>query len=92
MIRKYLICGKEQIFLQSKNIDTYNELGKVIEVLYPIRDFWRIKSELDELEYLISSGEASTEIASAYRKILKSSARWAVNEEDRAWLYDRSKD
>ena len=92
MIRKFLICGNQQLFLQSKSIDTYSELGKVVEILLPVRSFWDVKQHLDELNYLISSGEASSEIQAAYKRILKDSARYAVSEEDRAWLYEKSKD
>ncbi len=80
------------MYLQSKNIDGYNEIGKVIEVVYPIRTYWQVQQLVSELNYLVSSGEASSEIAAAYKKILKDSARYAVNEEDRAWLYDKGKD
>jgi|GEM_PF-3470495 hypothetical protein len=89
MIRKFLVCGKKQVYLQSKNIDSYHEIGKVIELLIPIKDFWVIEKYIKEVNYLIASGEAQAEISSSYRKVLLASAKFAVKEIDRTWLYGR---
>lgn len=91
MIRKYLICGKNQIYLQSRNTDAYAEIGRVVELLLPIRNFWDIESRLKDMEYLISSKESQTDINTAFQKLFKESARFAVREEDRLWLYEQSK-
>lgn len=87
MIRKYLICGKKQIYLQSKNIDSYNEIGKVIELIMPVRDFWDLEKLIKDVNYLLAAGEAPAEVATSYRKVLRRSARFAVRELDRTWLY-----
>ncbi len=89
MIRKYLICGKKQVYLQSKNVESYQEIGKVIELLLPIDDYWVLESQIKDVNYLIASGEAQTEVTSSYRKVLLTSARFAVKEIDRVWLYGR---
>lgn len=89
MIRKYLVCGKKQVYLQSKNVESYQEIGKVIELLMPIQDFWGIEGMVKEVNYLIASGEAQTEVVASYRKVLLKSARYAVKELDRVWLYGR---
>ncbi|MDQ3230989.1 MAG: hypothetical protein M3Q07_04140 [Pseudobdellovibrionaceae bacterium] len=92
MIRKFLICGKKQIYMQSKNIETYNEIGKVIELVMPVRDFWDLESLIKDVNYLLAAGEAQAEVATSYRKVLRRSARYAVREMDRTWLYGNKKE
>ena len=87
MIRKYLVCGKKQIYLQSKNLDSYSEIGKVIELLLPVRDFWELEKLVKDVNYFMSAGEAQAEVASSYRRVLKRSAPFAVQELDRTWLH-----
>ncbi len=87
MIRKYLICGKKQIYLQSKNLDSYGEIGKVIELVLPVRDFWDLEQLVRDVNYFLAAGEAPAEVATSYRKVLRRSARYAVRELDRTWLY-----
>ncbi|MFW7382060.1 MAG: hypothetical protein ACOH5I_24860 [Oligoflexus sp.] len=92
MIRKYLICGNpSQVFLQSKNTDAYYELGRVIELIMPIREFWGLSEQIKTIHYMVSANESTTEVATAYKKLMKSSAPFAVREEDRVWLYDKGK-
>ena len=92
MIRKYLICGTpNQVFLQSKNTDAYFEVGRVVEIILPIRDFWSLSSQIKNIHYMVASNESKTEVASAYKKLMKTSAPFAVKEEDRLWLYERGK-
>jgi hypothetical protein len=92
MIRKYLICGKKQIYLQSKNIESYNEIGKVIELVLPVRDFWDLEKLIRDVNYLLAAAEAPAEIYTSYRKVLRRSARFAVKELDRFWLYGQKKE
>lgn len=89
MIRKYLICGKKQLYLQSKNIEAYQEVGRVVELLMPIKDFWQLQDMIKDVNYLIASGEPQTEVVASYKKVLQGSARFAVKEMDRLWLYGR---
>lgn len=89
MIRKFLVCGKKQVYLQSKNVESYQEIGKVIELLMPIQDYWNIENLIREVNYRLATGEAQTEVTESYRKVLLSSARFAVKEIDRVWLYGR---
>lgn len=89
MIRKYLICGKKQLYLQSKNIEVYQEVGRVVELLMPIKDFWQLEGLIKDVNYLIAAGEPQAEVVASYRKVLKGSARFAVKEMDRLWLYGR---
>lgn len=86
MIRKYLICGKKQVYLQSKNIDAYDNIGRVIELIMPIRDFWDLEKLIRDVNYLMAAGEAPAEITNSYRKVLRRSAFFAVKEMDRTWL------
>ena len=87
MIRKYLICGKQQLHLQQQKLDGLNEVGKVIELTLPIRLFWKLEDEIKEVNYLLSAGESNSEVSSSYRKALRSCAQYATREEDRLWLY-----
>ena len=92
MIRKFLICGKQHLYLKQQSLEGYNELGKVIELAMPIREFWELETEIKEVNYLLSAGESNSEIAMSYRKALRICARYALREDDRTWLYANSKD
>ena len=87
MIRKFLICGKQQLYIQQQVLDGYNEIGKVIELAMPIRDFWRLEEEIKEVNYLLSAGESNSEITSSYKKALRICAKYALREDDRQWLF-----
>ncbi|SMF46481.1 hypothetical protein [Pseudobacteriovorax antillogorgiicola] len=87
MIRKFLVCGKQQLYLQQQIIEGFSEIGKVIELQLPIRNFWDIEEDIKEVNYLLSAGESSSEIVTAYRKVLRSCAQYATKEDDRLWLY-----
>lgn len=91
MIRKYLICGKKQIYLQSKNVESYTDIGRVVELLMPVRDFWSLENLVKNVNYLMAAGEPANEIVTSYRKVLRHSARFAVRELDRSWLYGYKK-
>lgn len=90
MIRKFFICGK-QLYLQSKNLESYNDLGTVIELLLPIDEYWELEKEVKEVNYLVAAGENTAEVTSAYREALQRAARHAVKEKERVWLYEKSK-
>lgn len=92
MIRKFLVCGKQQLYLQQQVIEGFSEIGRVVELLLPIRDFWAVEEDIKEVNYLVSAGESNTEIVSAYKKALRSCAQFATREEDRVWLYANSKE
>ncbi len=87
MIRKYLICSKKNVYLQSKNSDSYEAIGKVVELVLPIRDFWEIEKLVKEVNYHLSASEAQAEISNSYKKVMLRSAPFAVSEDDRKWLY-----
>ncbi len=87
MIRKYLICSKKNVYLQSKNSDSYETIGKVVELVLPIRDFWEIDKLVKEVNYQIASSEQQAEISNSYKRVMLRSAPFAVSEEDRNWLY-----
>lgn len=91
MIRKFLVCGKKQIYLQSKNTDAYADIGKVIELLIPINDFWVLEKEIGKINYLTASDAPSVDVGGQYKKILKLSAGFAVVEAERLWLYEHKK-
>jgi hypothetical protein len=92
MIRKYLICGKRNLFLQSKISEKHGEIGRVIELLLPVHDYWALEDGIKDVNYLIASSEAPVEIARTYKKVLSISSRFAVKEQDRLWLYATKKD
>ena len=91
MIRKYLICGKKQIYLQSKNSDAYPEIGKVVELLMPVTDFWNLERAIQKINYLTASDAPSVDVGGQYKKILGLSSGFAVVEADRQWLYVHKK-
>lgn len=86
MIRKFLVCGKRQIYLQSKNLDSYIEIGRVVELLMPVRDFWDLEKLVKDVNYFLSVGEAPAEVATSYKRVMRRSALYAVLETDRGWL------
>lgn len=92
MIRKFLICGKKNLYLQSKIIESYAELGRVIELLMPIQDYWALNDEISEVNYLVAAGEGNVEVARSYKKVLSISSKFAVKEQDRLWLYATKKE
>ncbi|MBC7659604.1 MAG: hypothetical protein H7249_07835 [Chitinophagaceae bacterium] len=91
MIRKFMICGKKQIYIQSKNSDGYTDIGKVIELLLPINDFWELEKEVKKINYLTASDAPSVDVGGQYKKILGISSGFAVVEADRLWLYAHRK-
>ncbi len=91
MIRKYLVCGKRQVFLQSKNSDAYADIGKVIELLMPVTEFWELEKEIGKINYLTASDAPSVDVGGQYKRILGLGAKFAVMEADRVWLYEHKK-
>ncbi len=91
MIRKYLICGKKQIYVQSKNSDAYNDIGKVVELLMPITDYWTLEQAIHKINYLTASDAPAVDIGGQYKEILSLSSSFAVVEADRMWLYEHKK-
>ena len=91
MIKKFFIVGK-QLYLQGKNLESYEELGRVIELEMPIEAYWKMKDLVDEANYLKTSGEPAPEVLEYYKKIFKFSSRYAIFEKERSWLYDKAKD
>ncbi len=92
MIRKFLICGKQQLYLQNQVIEGFNEIGKVVELLLPIRNYWELESKIKEVNYMLSSGESNSEVVSSYRAAIKLGAPFALREEDRTWMIAYGKD
>lgn len=92
MIRKFLICGKKNLYLQSKIIESYADVGRVVELLMPIQDYWALNDEIHEVNYLLASDEGTVEIARSYKKVLGMSSKFAVKEQDRLWLYATKKE
>jgi hypothetical protein len=91
MIRKYLICGKRQVFLQSKNSESHAEVGKVIELLLPIDNFWALEDEVKKINYLTASDAPSVDVNGQLKRIFKASYSFAVLEADRQWIHERKK-
>ena len=91
MIKKLFVVGK-QLYLQGKNLESYAELGKVIELEMPIESFWKMEKLINEANYLMSSGESTPEILDFYKKIFKFGSKYAIFEKERSWLNERSKD
>jgi len=91
MIRKYLICGKKQVFIQSKNSEAHAAIGKTIELLMPVVDFWELEKNIQKINYLTASDAPSVDVGGQYKKILRLSAGFAVAEADRKWLHEHKK-
>ena len=91
MIRKFFVVGK-QLYLQSKNLEAYQDLGRVIELELPIESFWEMDKLIKKANYLKASGESTPEILDFYKKIFKLSSKFALYEKERHWLSERSKD
>lgn len=91
MIRKYLICGKRQVFLQSKNSEVHAEIGKVIELLLPIQDFWKLENEVEKINYLTASDAPNVDVGGQFKRIMAASHSFAVLEADRSWINVRKK-
>lgn len=91
MIKKYFVIGK-QLYLQGKNLESYAELGKVVELEMPIEAYWEMDKFVAQANYLKASGESTPELLDFYKKIFKFSSNYAIYERDRSWLNERSKD
>ncbi|MES2743852.1 MAG: hypothetical protein V4655_00435 [Bdellovibrionota bacterium] len=91
MIRKYLVCGKRQVFLQSKNSEAHADIGKVVELLLPINDFWKLENEIRKINYLTASDAPGVDVSGQLKKIFKASYNFAVIEADRQWIHERKK-
>ncbi len=91
MIRKFLVCGKKQIFIQSKTTDAYAAIGKIVELLMPVNDFWEIEKQINKINYLNASDAPNVDVGGQYRKILSLSCHFAVLEADRRWLNEHKK-
>ena len=91
MIRKFLICGK-QVYLQNKKMESFNEIGTVVELIMPIEKFWEAEELMKTANYLLASGEPGSDVIAAYKKVFVLCAPFAVTEKERFWLYDKAKD
>ncbi len=91
MIRKFFIVGK-QLYLQSKNMENYEELGHVIELSMPIEVFWEMERLLKDANYIRSSGGSQAEVFENYKQIFGCCAPYAILEKERKWLYERSRE
>lgn len=91
MIRKYLICGKRQVYIQSRNSESHAHIGKVVELVMPITDYWVLEDEVKKINYLTASDAPGVDIANQFKRILKVSHSFAVLEADRHWIYERKK-
>lgn len=89
MIRKFFIIGK-QLYLQSKSVESYNDLGTVIELYLPIEDFWKIEDMLKEANYLLANNISPGELLNFYKKVFLRASKFAVREKERNWLYDKA--
>lgn len=92
MIRKFLVCGKQQLFLQNQLREGFGEIGRVIELIMPIREYWTLEGKVKEVNYLLSSGDSSPEVSSHYKSAVKFSISYALREEDRAWMINYAKE
>ena len=91
MIKKFLICGK-QLYFQSKNMESFAELGNVVELIMPIQVYWSAENQMKYANYLIAAGDASAEVMAIYKKIFTICAPYAMFEKDRNWMYMKAKD
>ena len=89
MIRKFFIVGKK-LYLQGKNLDGYQDLGHVIELIIPIQVYWDMRDGLREIDAMRASGCSQSEIYEKYKEVFKICAPFAIFEKERKWLYDRS--
>jgi hypothetical protein len=87
MIKKFLIVGKN-LYLQTKQPKSAEELGTLIELKLPIEEYWGLRNEFEKLEYLVAAGEIKTEIGSQKRNVLTICSKWALSEKDRNWLFN----
>ena len=88
MIRKFLISGKQQLFLTSQEPEK-NSLRdglSACELILPLEVFWDIEKSLRELDYLRSAFEDQVKINLLHRKILDHLSKYAVLEKDRDQL------
>jgi hypothetical protein len=91
MIKKFLIVGKN-LYLQTKQPKSYEELGTLVELKLPIEEYWSLRNEFEKLEYLEAAGEIRTEVSSQKRTVLKICSKWALSEKDRNWLFNLLKE
>lgn len=91
MIKKILVCNRQDIYLQSRPLDYASEIGKSIELLIPLRTFWELEKMIEAFVYLVSTGEDKAGIEQSYKSILKKCAPFAIKEVERQWLHEKSK-
>lgn len=87
MIRKFLVCGKTTVHLQSKHSEGYRHVGTVHELLLPVRTLWDIEDLIGKIRGEMAAGASSLEVDHYMKNIYKISARFALYEVSRIWLY-----
>ncbi|MBF0441188.1 MAG: hypothetical protein HQK54_04730 [Oligoflexales bacterium] len=78
--------------MQSKGLESYHELGKVIELFIPVDEYWKIQQLIAKANYLYSSGESAAEIKEVYKKVMSYCSQFAIREDERKWLNEKSAD
>ena len=88
MIHKYLLLGK-LVSLSSLKVENPEERHSVVELRLPIEVFWRVSSELQKANLLLSQDAATIDIQSIYQKVYATVFPYTVNEAERALLRKR---
>lgn len=64
----------------------------MVEINFPLEKYWETEKVLNELNYMIASGEATTEVVNTTKKLFLTCAPFASLEKDRIWLYEKAKE
>lgn len=88
MIRKFLICGK-QVFLSSKKLEGQGERVPTCELMLPIELYWQLEDQLKKIDYLLTANEDAVVINDLYMRVYTKAVKYAVQEKDRTFLYEK---
>lgn len=86
-----MICSQKELYLQTKLGDRASDIGKVVELLLPIRKYWELKEKIQQSLYHLDNDEDESEFIKIKKSVLKACTPYAKSEDDRKWLYEISK-
>lgn len=91
MIRKFLVCSSNYVFLSAVRQDLDNEHHYIADILMPVEIYWDAKNLLQKADYLLANGAQQVEIKEIYKMVFKKLSPYASFEKDRHWLIHKAK-
>ena len=85
------MIGKRVYLSSHKADEETTNVTKIIDLALPLHVMWKMKSFIKESEYLQTNEDLIIDVQDRYRHVFSLAKTWAVFEQDRLWLMQKSK-